>query len=684
MARAEPMRHSKALVVLALTMYGCGSSAVQPLGATTPQVNTATGARLALSMTDLEEVRDVIVTGSSVFVATDDGVLVYAGDAEPQRIGVADGLPSNDVHAIASENDGSWLVATAQGLASWRDGQITRVEGVPAHVRATDLAIARDGTAWLCTLSGLFRRVDGTWESLGEPLHCTTLSLTPEGHVWVGTDRGMLYIEGDTMHEHGPSSGIPEPYVRSIVPVLPGQVLALVEGVQKTQLAFWDGTNWYGLTLPGLEEPVIGLVEGGSRGATLMTTERAFSIAPTGPGTAFRALSSRVGNARRVAIARSVAASESPQIDASRVLRPPQSMAHVPESGPSVDAPSLVANPLRIDGLPSRMVRAFVSGEHLLVAAANQGVVQVGPRGDLRWLRSYSLVPNADLQIATEARGGVWMRARGGAIAKWQDGRWRRLELPEGLRVQAIASGPRGAYLAAFDAGTAHVRIFVSESGAFRLFLERDLEASITSIPFMEVSDDGRIWMAVNIGEDRSRGVAMIDSNRETVAYYHRAVDQGQGLPIPDEVSAISFDAMGHPWFATLNGAVRLEEHQAIVFDETRGVRGEVVSDVTSGSGRMWIAAAEGLGSYHEQAFDFYQPLLVRERRPTALATDSAGHLWAAGRRGLLEFDGTEWHDLSATGALPIEQFMDVEVDGAGRVWLLGQEALLVLIQPSR
>jgi hypothetical protein len=35
---------------------------------------------------------------------------------------------------------------------------------------------------------------------------------------------------------------------------------------------------------------------------------------------------------------------------------------------------------------------------------------------------------------------------------------------------------------------------------------------------------------------------------------------------------------------------------------------------------------------------------------------------------------------LSATGALPIEQFLDVEVDGAGRVWLLGEDTLVVLL----
>ena len=145
----------------------------------------------------------------------------------------------------------------------------------------------------------------------------------------------------------------------------------------------------------------------------------------------------------------------------------------------------------------------------------------------------------------------------------------------------------------------------------------------------------------------------------------------------------MAFDAAGNAWFATLSGAVRVEPFQAIVFGEARGVRGDVVTDVVAGTNVMWIAAAEGLGSYAEREFDFFQPPIVSEHRPTSLAADSAGHIWAAGRYGLLQHDGEAWAHFDSASGLPTDDLRDVEVDGQGHVWLLTERALLVL-EPAR
>ncbi|MDQ3037913.1 MAG: hypothetical protein M3Y87_36295, partial [Myxococcota bacterium] len=102
--------------VLGLALVACGPTAVQSTG-TTPQISTAGGARRVISLTDLEEVRDVAAGSNSIFVATDDGVLVYPAESESasataRRIGRAEGLPSTDVSAIAIEPDGAALAAT--------------------------------------------------------------------------------------------------------------------------------------------------------------------------------------------------------------------------------------------------------------------------------------------------------------------------------------------------------------------------------------------------------------------------------------------------------------------------------------------------------------------------------------------------------------------------------------------
>jgi hypothetical protein len=546
-----------------------------------------------------------------------------------------------------------------------------------------DLAIQSDGTAWLCTLSGLLRRQGDAWARFGDPFVCTTLAATPEGHLWVGTAQGILYVQGDVVREHPVSGGIPEPYVRAIVPVLPGQILALLQGPSRAQIGYWDGSQWYGYTLPGVEEPVVGLVMRGGADVTLITRDRAWTIAPTGTsGTALRPLSARPGNVRSFRATFSTDSSPPPEVDPSRVLRPLQRLADVPTSGSMPSAPPLVATAVG-EPLPGHHYRAFQADERAFVAASNRGIVELLRRGEPRRYRSRSLVPESDLQVATDTTGAVWVRGRGNQMAKWVDGRLRRLVFPDDIAPQAIASSARGAFLAALVPGTRTVRIFVAEGSGFRPLLERTLQPPIASIPFFGVAPDGKFWLAISVpredGSTVTRGAAVLDPSSEAVVYHHRGAPHGQGLPLPDEISAITFDGAGNAWFATLSGAVRVEEYQAIVFGEARGVRGEVVTDIASGAGRMWIAAAEGLGSYAERRFDFAQPAVVRQHRPVALASDAAGHLWAAGPAGLLQYDGTTWYHYGAAEGLPFESLLDVEVDGANRVWLLAEEAVLVL-----
>jgi len=46
-------------------------------------------------------------------------------NGQAQTFTTADGLPSNQVHAVQKDLDGSLLIFTPDGLARWRDGRIT-------------------------------------------------------------------------------------------------------------------------------------------------------------------------------------------------------------------------------------------------------------------------------------------------------------------------------------------------------------------------------------------------------------------------------------------------------------------------------------------------------------------------------------------------------------------------------
>jgi len=574
---------SLSAVLSAPALLACGPAATPH--SVYPTVTTSRGARRVVELTDIEEVRDVARAGTTTYVATDDGLLVFEGEGAPTRLGRSEGLPGDDVTAVAIESDGAALVAVDRTLVRVAAGQDTPVEGAPPVARITDLAIMSDGTAWACTLSGLARRTSAAgWETFGERFPCTTLAPTPEGTLWAGSAQGLFYVEGDVVREHPISGGIPEGYVRSIVPVLPGQILALLSGPSRSVLGFYDGTSWHAYSLPGVEERVAGLVAIDGSRTVLVTEERAFAIAPTGAGSAFRALSSVQAQVRSFR-AETVAAAQAPaaaDVDASDVLRGMQAFSEdAPEVGAG-RAPALVAQPLSIT-LPPGAYRSFQHGDGAFAAIANRGIVALSSTA-VRPYRSMSLVSEEDLQVVTDIGSGVWVRGRDGDVAKWVDGRLRRLALPDEVVPQAIASGPEGAYLVALVRGTSTVRVFAAQGSGFRSLVERTLSVptSLVSIPFAGVGNDGHVWMGLRVARDdgagtRMRGAAVIDPGSEAVAYHFREAPQGQGLPLPDEASTMAFDGDGNAWFATLSGAVRVEPHQAITFNVSLGVRGDVV-----------------------------------------------------------------------------------------------------------
>ena len=668
------------IALSALFLAACGPTALRPESSGS-SLSFGSGARRVETLTDLEEVRGVVVQGRTVFIGTDGGLFRHDAGGPGELV---EGL--EDLRGLV-EDGGGLLVATRSGLVRVADGQPTPIEGSPQIGEIVDMAKATDGTLWLCGLGGLARRAQGgAWEIFGEPVRCTTLAPTPEGQLWVGTTSGLWYIEGEVIREHPISGGIPEGYVRSVVPVLPGQILALLQGPSTAQLGFWDGERWYGYTIPGLEEQAVSLVRRGSD-VMLVSEQRVIAIAPRGQGVPLVALSNHEGNVRSFRARTQPAADYQPgELPSRDVLEEPQRLANAPENRASVQAPSFRAIPLDVE-LPGRAYDAFVQGADGFIAIANGGVLHLPSGGSPRVLRTLSLVPEGDLQIATDAARVVWTISREGHLAKLLNGRLRRVRLPEGHLAQAVANGPRGAYLVTRQpsAGQNVVHVFTNGGHGWNPIAERTLEVptELVSIPFAGVGHDGRVWLAVRIRHEngngeRVRGAAVIDPDSEAVVYYHRGVErESGGLPLPDEISAVDFDT-DNAWFASLSGLVRVGASQAVVFGEARGVRGEVVSDVAVGSDVIWLTAAEGLGSYDRTSFSFNLPAEIQAARPTNLALDQRGDLWATSSRGLIHHEGEAWTILGTDDGLPDSELRDVEVDETGRIWLLTEDRVML------
>lgn len=686
MAREVNVRRTVALTLTALaSTAACGPAALRP----TEPIQTlnlgTTAVRRVETLTDLEEVRGIVQHQGHVYVATDGGLLRYPENDVTLQI--VDGLPGPDVRGVVADGD-RLLLAIGTELHSLGADGVRPVAGSPRLGDLVDMARTADGTLWLCGMGGVARRAQGgSWEIFGEEARCTTLAPTPEGQLWVGTTQGLWYVEGDVVREHPISGGMPEGYVRAVVPVLPGQVMAILQGPNDAQIAHFDGTTWYGYTILGLDDQLVGLVRRGSQ-VLLVSQNRVLAIAPRGEGVPLVALHAEAGTVRSYRARREPAGEHANgPLPGREALEEPKRLAEREEGAPSPRAPSFVARPIDLD-LPGRAYGAWVDGEDAFLAIANHGVLELPAGGAPRTLVTRTLVPEGDLHVATDRSGTVWTISRQGHLARFVNDRLRRASVPAGNVPQTVATGPQGAYLITRVEGQPNtVRVFQSAGDGWSQIAERTLELAtpLVRVPFAGVANDGKIWLALEVvREDQSgnrlRGAAVIDPSSPTVVYHHRGADRAAGgLELPDEISAIDFDTE-NAWFSSLSGLVRVGGSQAVVFGENRGVRGEVVSDAAVGSDVIWLASAEGLATYDRSEFNFSrQPANVQAMRPTRLAIDNAGHLWATSHNGLILQEGAEWVVLDANSGLPTSNLVDVEVDEAGRVWILAEDRVMVL-----
>ena len=332
-----------------LLALGCAPAALQMPTTPTPTLSGSSFTRTIQVLTDLDTVRDVAAGTSGVYVATDRGVLAYAseGQATPTRI---TSLPSLDVRALAVDGNGNVYAATARGVVRLQGSEVGAELDEPAVGDVVGLSAMADGTLYACGVEGLARHNGQAWESLGDAFQCTGLFPTPEGNLWVGTSRGVRYIEGDIVREHAEGRGMPAGWVRSVVPTQPGQAYALVQNTLESYLAWFDGTRWYGYTVADFEPKAVGLSRVGDS-LVLITDAHLFRIddAATTQGIGLKALT----RGERMQVLGYRLSGDMPSVRAeaqvqqqSQTERNASRLAAIPPNHTPVEAPGLVISPL--------------------------------------------------------------------------------------------------------------------------------------------------------------------------------------------------------------------------------------------------------------------------------------------------------------------------------------------------
>ncbi len=174
------------------------------------------------------------------WLCTDDGVLAVEPNgltAERQLAGVVDG----PCQALVVARDGTVWAGTRSGLAYRRgdtDGLLTTADGLPSsNVRV--LLEDRHGSLWVGTQdAGVARLADGR-ASVFRARHGLSHNLVRalhedrEGSVWVGTNSGLDQLREAKVTAHSTRSGLSNDFVRAVL--------------EDARGAIWIGTDGGGL-----------------------------------------------------------------------------------------------------------------------------------------------------------------------------------------------------------------------------------------------------------------------------------------------------------------------------------------------------------------------------------------------------------------------------------------------------
>lgn len=545
---------------------------------------------------------------------------------------VEDGLPQSNVRGLATDADGLW-VATQAGLAHFDGRTFDRVgltEGLPSDdVRA--VTVGPDGTVWAGTTAGLARRRPGdvAFEAVGPRSRVVQVRVDDEGTVWVGSNRGVQRVEGDTLRpavRTGPVVDFalvdghlavlqpdrqavrvdPDTGVAKVLP-LPGVPFVLSDDVDG------DGVVWVGL----VDGSVLRWAPNGIRSVARIDESRTLQALPDGSVQVWgRHETVRLDPAGRPAGRRPSPGTH--RIEAVRVDARGQIWFGSSQGLGVIRNPAMVTFGVA-DGLPSEVVRPMardahgelwigtdagvcvmkedhceprlegVGGVHSLIAVDDR--LWLGsPRGllisDGETWTPHPTLTQPIAQIAAGATGEVFVAVHNGGVLELSKDAplapAERVDVPDNQVVDVRLLATRdGRLVVAGERG-----LSVRKGGRWTRYTTDDGLAH-DDVYFLAEAPDGSVWFGYNA----SVGLTRFDGSSFTTW------TQDHGLA-HDAVYSIGFDDQGQAWVGTARGLDRIDGDKVLHF----GVRdGYAHPESNSGGfwadpdGTLWFGTAGGL-----------------------------------------------------------------------------------------
>ncbi len=372
--------------------------------------------------------------------------------------------------------------------------------------------------------------------------------------------------------------------------------------------------------------------------------------------------------------------------------------------------------PLKLRPFTSRpRPRNHLSADGALWLATDSGVVRWNPetRSYVKHTSADGLAHDKVYAIQNDRAGNIWIGTQGG-ISRFDGMTWKNYSTVHGLPhpiVRALEPAPDGNLWAATAHGAAHFdgaqwrttgetpvsnlyavalddnnRVWIGGEGGCAVLEggEWQMLPALTDswVTALESDTTGHMWVGT-----WGAGVAMFDA---TVPHTATWITHNDGL-VDDFVESISLDEDGRIWVRTQDGISAFDGSGWTIFTSDTTIRrasrfeapiNEAVHRwfgtrplnelpptlalIMTAEKRPWFGATQRIQN-NAGTWEHYQ---TSDLDPvSALALDTAGHLWAATGSSLSIFNGKDWAMLTTYEGLPNRRIVSLAADAAGTVW---------------
>lgn len=317
------------------------------------------------------------------------------------------------------------------------------------------------------------------------------------------------------------------------------------------------------------------------------------------------------------------------------------------------------------DGVPSL---AEDAAGHLWVGTVNNGLFRLSGAGTgLEHFTSRHELPNNRVaSLLADREGSIWVGTNAG-LMRLSDAPFTTWNSDQGLTddyVRTVTPAPDGG-------------IWIGTGRGLNLWRDNAIVAGFTkadglpgdSILSLLQDRDGSLLVGTY-----TDGVLRMRDGRVVARY-----DNASGMPGSNQIRALAQDRGGTLWIGTTRGLVRWREGAFQFFGQAQGLPREfIISLHVGGDGALWVGTTNGVARIADGTVTTLDTGAVRGAQDVfGFHEDADGTMWMATDRGLLRYRNGQLRGLGLEDGLPVDTLFAVLDDGLGNLWLTSNRGVL-------